>query len=204
MINNNYKMTPAMFDIWMRLLTRVPDSVIWLFVTHPDAPDNLRKHAQDRGVDPKRLVFASHKPLEQHLSRIRQADLFLDTLPYNAHTTTSDALWVGLPVVTCAGQAFAARVAGSLLSAVGLPELVTDSLAAYEALAFELATRPERMKALRDKLGSTRAGAPLFDTPRFTRSIEQAFAAMWDRAVKGLPADHIDVNPPLNSAKPRK
>jgi protein O-GlcNAc transferase len=178
--NNNYKITAALFDVWMRLLQRVPGSVLWLLRENPDAEANLRREAKVRGVDPARLVFAGRAKLEEHLARHRLADLFLDTLPYNAHTTASDALWAGLPVLTCQGEAFAARVAGSLLTAVGLPELVTQTLADYEALALALAQDSTRLHALRERLARNRDTHPLFDTDRFRRHIEAAYVRMWD------------------------
>jgi protein O-GlcNAc transferase len=178
--NNNYKITPAMFDVWMRLLARVPGSVLWLLRETADAEANLRREAQARGVDPTRLVLAGRLKLDEHLARHRLADLFLDTLPYNAHTTASDALWASLPVLTCQGQAFASCVAGSLLNAVGLPELVTQNLADYEALALALAQDVARLGGLRAKLAQNRDTHPLFDTDRFRRHIEAAYLRMWD------------------------
>ncbi len=174
--NNSWKITSAMFDIWMRLLTQVDGSLLWLL----DGPhaDNLRKEAQARGVDPARLIFAPKLPPEQHLARQQLADLFLDTLPYNAHTTCSDALWAGLPVVTCYGKAFPGRVASSLLKAIDLPELVTASPQLYEALALELAQNPALLKATKEKLARNRATTPLFDSERFRKNIEAAYEAM--------------------------
>ena len=154
--NNNWKITPAVFDVWMRLLKAVEGSVLWLFRDNRDAETNLRKEAAARGIDPTRLVFADRLPLDDHLARHRLADLFLDTLPYNAHTTASDALWAGLPVLTCRGKTFAGRVAASLLTAVGLPELLTDSLEEYEALALRLATDPLLRSGLRERLRKNR------------------------------------------------
>lgn len=192
--NNVYKVTPGTFDIWMRLLARVEKSVLWLSGADPTAVANLRKEAEKRGVDPARLVFAERVPRnEDHLARQRLADLFLDTLPYNAHTTASDALWAGLPVLTCPGETFAARVAASLVTAVGLPELVTPTLQAYEALAVEIATQPDKLAALRRRLADNRLSAPLFDTARFTRAIEAGYLAAYERAQKGRPPDHISV-----------
>lgn len=176
--NNNYKITPVLFDIWMRLLQQVPTSVLWLFENNPTVSRNLRQEAIKRGIVPERLVFAPAIKLDKHLSRIRQADLFLDTLPYNAHTTASDALWAGLPVLTCKGNTFAGRVAASLLSAIGLPELVTNSLAEYEALALHLATNPEVLAEIKTKLARNRDTHPLFDTKLFCRNIEAAYRGM--------------------------
>ena len=177
--NNTYKITPRFFDLWMRLLAGVPGSVLWLFDANAAVKANLRAAAAARGIDPDRLVFAPRLTKPDHLARQRLADLFLDTLPYNAHTTASDALWTGLPVVTCLGSTFAGRVAASLLHAIGLPELVTDTLAAYEALALALARDPGRLAALRRTLAANRLTAPLFDTPRFARHVEAAFDRMW-------------------------
>ncbi len=170
--NNSYKITPAVFDAWMRLLGAVPDSVLWLLEDNAEARRNLEREAAARGVDPARLVFAPRLPQAEHLARHALADLFLDTLPYNAHTGASDALWAGLPLVTCAGNAFAGRVAASLLHAVGLPELVTRSLAEYEALALALARDPARLGSLRKRLADNRTREPLFDTARFCRQLE--------------------------------
>jgi predicted O-linked N-acetylglucosamine transferase (SPINDLY family) len=170
--NNSYKITPAVFGAWMRLLGAVPDSVLWLLEDNAKARDNLEREAAARGVDPARLAFAPRLPQAAHLARHGLADLFLDTLPVNAHTGASDALWAGLPVLTCAGNAFAGRVAASLLHAVGLPELVTHSLAEYEALALVLARDPARLGALRARLEENRRREPLFDTARFCRQLE--------------------------------
>jgi predicted O-linked N-acetylglucosamine transferase (SPINDLY family) len=163
----------------MRLLKEVPGSVIWLLGDNEWAVANLRGEARARGVEPERLIFAPRMSLADHLARHRLADLFLDTLPYNSHTTASDALWAGLPVLSCAGQGFAARVAGSLLSAIGLPELVVESLDEYEDMALSLATQPGRLQALRKKLMQNRLRTPLFDTDRFRRHIEAAYLRMW-------------------------
>ena len=173
--NNNYKISPVEFDIWMRLLTRVEGSVLWLVEDNRWAVANLRREAQARSVAPDRLVFAPHVPLADHLARQRHADLFLDTFNVNAHTTASDALWVGLPVVTKLGESFAARVAGSLLHAIGLPELVTGTAEAYEQLALDLATDPARLAGIKARLAANRATAPLFDSAQFTRDIEQLY-----------------------------
>lgn len=178
--NNTYKITPAMFDVWMRLLRGVDGSVLWLLGGNETVVANLCREAQMRDVAPGRLIFGAKLPYAEHLARYRHADLFLDTLPFNAGTTASDALWAGLPVLTCAGDAFAARMAGSLLHAVGLPELVTHSLADYEALALKLATTQEPLHALRARLESNRIGAPLFDSDRFRHHIETAYQTMWD------------------------
>jgi len=177
--NNSYKLTPVIFDIWMRLLRDVPGSVLWLLENNEWMQDNLRREMQAREVDPGRLVFAPRLPLAEHLARQRLADLFLDTFPVNAHTTTSDALWVGLPVVTCAGRSFASRVAGSILHAAGLPELVTHSLEEYAALALKLAQEPDYLNSVREKLMRNRDTMPLFDSRRFCRHLETAYTEMW-------------------------
>jgi predicted O-linked N-acetylglucosamine transferase (SPINDLY family) len=193
--NNTYKIVPAVFDVWMRLLTTVAGSVLWLFESSPEAACNLRAEAARRGVDPARLVFAPLVALPEHLARHRLADLFLDTLPYNAHTTASDALWTGLPILTCLGTTFPGRVAASLLHALGVPELITASLEAYEALALKLARDPTLLAGMKEKLARNRAGAPLFDTPRFTRHIEAAYAAMWERYRRGAAPEGFSVSP---------
>jgi protein O-GlcNAc transferase len=192
--NNSYKITAEVFDVWMRLLARVPGSVLWLFETTAAASRNLRREAERRGVAGERLVFAPYRRAAAHLARHRLADLVLDTLPYNAHTTGSDALWSGVPIVTCRGRAFAGRVGASLLHAVGLPELVAESLAGYEALAHTLATDRAALAAVRAKLARLRTGCALFDTARFTRNLEAAFAGMWARHEQGLPPAAFDVD----------
>lgn len=191
--NNNYKILPQVFDRWMRILLAVEGSVLWLLEDNREAAENLRREAVTRGVAAERLVFAPRMPLDQHLARHRQADLFLDTLPCNAHTTASDALWAGLPILTCAGSAFASRVAASLLHAVGLPELVVDTLQAYEERAIALAQDANQLRALREKLHMLLPQAPLFDTRRFARDIEAAFVAIHERALQGLPPDVIEI-----------
>jgi protein O-GlcNAc transferase len=155
------------------------------------ARSNLRKEAEIRGVHPERLVFAKRTSLPDHLARHRLADLFLDTLPYNAHTTASDALWAGLPVLTCIGKTFAGRVAASLLNAIGLPELIATTLEAYEKMVIDLATHPEKLAAIKLKLAENRLTTPLFDTKLFTKHIEAAYSAMYQRYQAGLPPDHI-------------
>ena len=177
--NANYKIEPVIFDVWMHILQRVPGSVLWLFEGSEHVPDNLRREAQARGVAPERLVFAPRVPKDRHLERHRLADLCLDTLIYGAHTTASDALWAGVPVLTCCGEAFASRVGASLLTAVGLPEMIVNSLTEYEELAVELATRPQRLTEIRQKLSANRLTYPLFDTERFVRHLEKAFEMMW-------------------------
>jgi protein O-GlcNAc transferase len=193
--NNNWKITSAMFDVWMRLLKAVRGSVLWLFRDNGNAETNLRKEAAARGIDPTRLVFADRLPLQDHLARHRSADLFLDTLPYNAHTTASDALWSGLPVVTCRGKAFAGRVAASLLNAIGLSELVTHSLEEYESLALRLATDCSLLNEFRDRLEHNRLRFPLFDSDRFCRHIECAYTTMWELWQRGERPRSFSVEP---------
>jgi len=178
--NNNYKITASLFDVWMRLLHAVPGSVLWLLRDNVGAERNLRHEAEKRAIAPDRLVFAGRSGLAEHLARHRLADLFLDTLPYNAHTTASDALWAGVPVVTCRGNAFAGRVGASLLRAVGLPELITTSLSDYEALALRLAREPALLDGFRQTLARNLQTCPLFDTDKFRRHLETAYATMWE------------------------
>jgi predicted O-linked N-acetylglucosamine transferase (SPINDLY family) len=185
--NNNYKITAPVFAIWMCLLKQVPGSVLWLLADNARAMDNLRNAAAAHGIDPARLIFAPRIDLPRHLARHRLADLFLDTQPYNAHTTASDALWVGLPLVTRLGRTFAGRVAASLVTAAGLPELVTDTDEAYEALALALARDPARLKALRARLEAGRADSVLFDIERFRIGLETAYRRMVERARAGEP-----------------
>jgi protein O-GlcNAc transferase len=193
--NTAYKITPEVFEIWMRLLRAVEGSVLWLSSTIDAAVVNLRREAAARRVAPERLVFGPRVPKrEDHLGRLRLADLFLDTLPYNAHTTACDALWVGLPVLTCAGATYAGRVAASLLYAVGLPELVTASLVEYEELALVLARAPKGLAAIKEKLKRNRDTEPLFDTRRFTRDLERAYTIMWERQQRGLSATSFAVD----------
>lgn len=191
--SNNYKITPQVFDAWMRILLAVPGSVLWLLTYNDLAQDNLRHAAKSAGVNPERLVFAGKASLTEHLARQRRADLFLDTAPYNAHTTTSDALWMGLPVLTCAGQSFAARVAASLLTAAGLPELITHQWSDYEAMAIELAQDKPKLQSFKDRLKQNRMTMPLFDAKRFTRNAEKAYLMAIQRNVQGLAPDHFAV-----------
>jgi predicted O-linked N-acetylglucosamine transferase (SPINDLY family) len=183
--NNNYKITPQFFDVWMRLLRACDGSVLWLLRDSKRAEMNLRNEAAAREVDPSRLVFADRLPLDQHLARHRLADLFLDTLPYNAHTTASDALWAGLPVLTCLGETFPGRVAASLLQAVGLPELVSRNLEEYEQLALRLVREKELLTASKAKLAQNRKTYALFDPKRFARHIEAAYTTMWETWRRG-------------------
>lgn len=191
--NANNKIKPEIFDIWMRLLHQVEGSVLWLMQSSPTAAQNLRREAEKRGIAPERVIFATSALNHDHLARHKLADLFLDTLPYGAHTTASDALWTGLPVLTCKGTTFPGRVAVSLLSAIGLPELVTHSLAEYEARALELARNPEMLAAIKAKLLRNRDTHPLFDTVKFTRHLEQAYARMVELHKAGRPPEAFAV-----------
>ena len=183
--NGSFKITPEVFDIWMRLLDAVDGSVLWLLDDNPEATSNLRREASARGIAESRLIFAPRMRMAQHLARYPLADLFLDTLPVNAHTTASDAIWAGLPIVTREGRAFAGRVASSLLKACGLSELVTHSAGEYEALALALARDRALLNAMREKLEAARGSAPLFDTAGYTHRLEAAFAAMHERHRNG-------------------
>ncbi len=194
--NNSYKFAPETFAIWMRLLRQMRGSVLWLPQTNDAAMRNLKREAETHGIPANRLVFAPFVPnAEDHLARLTLADLFLDTLPYNAHSTTCDALWAGVPVVTCEGTAFAGRVASAALQALGLPELVTHSLHDYEALALTLARDPNRLADVRAKLARNRVTHPLFDTERSTRALEAAFAQMWQRWQDGEQPAPFAVDP---------
>jgi protein O-GlcNAc transferase len=192
--NNNYKLTPDVFAVWMRLLDQVPGSVLWLLESSSGISTMLRQSAAQHGIAPERVIFAKRMASPEHLARQPLADLFLDSFHYNAHTTASDALWAGLPVLTRIGNTFAARVAASLLRAANLPELVTQSTEEYEALALALAADPSRLRAIRQKLGAQRDTCALFDTPRFTRGLEAAYRAMWERHCAGLPPAHIAID----------
>jgi predicted O-linked N-acetylglucosamine transferase (SPINDLY family) len=196
--NNSNKLTPDLFALWMRLLQQVDGSVLWLLDDNAAATRNLRREAQERGVASDRLAFAPRVKPAEHLARHRAADLFLDTLPYGAHTTASDALWAGLPVLTCRGSTFAGRVGASLLHAAGLPELITDSLEAYEGLALKLARNRDSLHAFKEKLAHNRDTCALFDTARFTRHFEAALTTMRERQREGKPPAHfgIDAVPP--------
>ncbi len=193
--NNNWKITPEVFDLWMNILKKTPASVLWLFEKNKFAAENLRREAEIRGVEPDRLVFAGQMPLAQHLARHKCADLFLDTLPCNAHTTASDALWAGLPVLTRVGESFASRVAASLLNAVGLPELITTSAVDYERMAIDLAQSPVKLASIKRKLSDNRLTMPLFDSELYAKHLEAAYVAIHDRYRSGLPAAHIHVKP---------
>lgn len=183
--NHSAKICPEVFGIWMNVLRNVEGSVLWLLASNKWAKENLRKEAEQKGVDPDRLVFAPKIAQDEHLARLRHADLFLDTFAYNAHTTASDALYMGLPVVTKAGRQFSARVGASLLNAVGLSELVTTSDADYETLIVELAKDQKRLSEIRNRLERHRLQSPLFDTARFTRNFEKGLRLAWQKQVAG-------------------
>jgi predicted O-linked N-acetylglucosamine transferase (SPINDLY family) len=186
--NHPYKVMPAMFDIWMRLLHATPGSVLWLSHMAPSVAANLRREAVARGVAPERLIFASYVRSDgDHLARLGLADLFLDTLPYNAHATASDALWAGVPVLTVMGSGFPGRVAASLLTALGLEELIAPSLDAYETAALRFAREPDLLRDMKQKLARNRESMPLFDTANFTSGLEKAYSAMWERSRDRLP-----------------
>lgn len=192
--NNSWKLNPPIFDCWLRILTAVADSVLWLSATQPEVAGRLRAAAAQAGVDAGRLIFAERvaDPAE-HLGRLALADLFLDTLPYNAHATAGDALWAGLPVLTCQGRGFAGRVATSLLHALELPELVTASMPEYQALAIALAQDPQRLAGLRARLAAARRTAPLFDSEGYARRLEAAYRTMQQRALAGLAPAALDM-----------
>lgn len=191
--NQIYKILPATFEAWMRVLAATPGSVLWLLAWNPHAVESLRREAAGHGIDPARLIFAPLLEHRRHLDRVAAADLLLDTLPYNAHTVASDALWCGVPVLTCPGETFASRVAASQLAAAGLPELIAGSMAAYEAAAVRLARNPAELSALRRKVAANRATCALFDAPAFTRALEHGIEQVWELHAAGRPPAPIDV-----------
>jgi len=192
--NANFKITPSTFEGWMRILKAVPESVLLLYTNIPTAVKNLKAEADKSGVSPERLIFGEKLVRSQYLARCRSADLFLDTLPYNAGATASDALWAGLPVLTCIGDSFASRYAASLLYAIGLPELVTETQSDFEALAIELASNQVKLKGIKEKLERNRLTTPLFDTASFTKNIEAAYTEMYERYQSDLPLEHIFIS----------
>jgi predicted O-linked N-acetylglucosamine transferase (SPINDLY family) len=189
--NNNFKILPAPFDGWMRILKAVEGSVLFLYAENHWVQGNLIKEAEARGINGQRLVFGNRLSPDEYLARYRTCDLFLDTTPYNAGTTASDALWTGLPVLTLIGKSFASRVAASILNAIGLPELITDSQAEYEALAIELAHNPQKLGTIKRKLSQNRQSTRLFDTAAFTKNIETAYTKMYEQYQADLAPDHI-------------
>ena len=191
--NKNYKITPNIFDVWMRLLKKIDGSVLWLIEDSDLGSKNLKKEAKKRGVEPNRIVFAKRMAVPEHLARHKIANIFIDTFPYTAHTTCSDALWSGLPVITKIGQSFASRVGGSLLSAVGLKELITKTEKEYENLAIKVATSPEFLKKIKNKLEKNRITEPLFNTKLYTIKIESAFKKIYERYHSDLPVKNIEI-----------
>jgi len=191
--NNTFKFTPTTFDGWGRILEQVEGSVLLIYANNESAKINLTKEIVLRGIDPSRLIFGERLPKPEYLARYRVADLFLDTLPYNAGTTASDALRMGLPVLTCMGNSFVSREAASVMNAVNLPELITSTQEQYESLAIELATNPEKFKIIKDKLVNNLSTSALYDTPLFIRRLESAYLKMYDRYQRGLDPDHIYV-----------
>jgi predicted O-linked N-acetylglucosamine transferase (SPINDLY family) len=183
--NNNYKISPTEFDIWMRLLSKVENSVLWLRASNQSTNKNIMNEAQKRNVDPSRIIFAYKVPMDEHLARQRLADLFIDTFVFNAHTTATEALWAGLPIVTKIGEGFAARVAGSLLNAVGLPDLVTETEKEYEALILELATNPKKLTKIKEKLITNCFTQPLFKTKLYTKHLENGYLQAYENNFKG-------------------
>jgi predicted O-linked N-acetylglucosamine transferase (SPINDLY family) len=192
--NSSHKILPATFDGWMRILHAVEGSVLWLFEDGLSSTENLRLEASRRCINPNRLIFANKLPLEDHLARYCLADLFLDTTPYNGHTTASDALWAKLPVLTLMGESFASRVAASLLNAIGIPELITYTQNEYEAMAILLATNPEKLLAIKENLITNRLSKPLFDTALFSRNIETAFIQIYQQYQADSLPDHLFIN----------
>jgi predicted O-linked N-acetylglucosamine transferase (SPINDLY family) len=191
--NHTYKIEPQIFTVWMQILANVPGSVLWLFSRVAEAEANLRREAQARGIEGDRLIFAHLEPKSEHLARHQLADLFLDTLYYNAHTTGSDALWAGLPIITCLGETFPSRVGASLLTAIGLPELITKNLEEYKNLAINLAKSPDKLHEIKQKLAQNRLTYPLFETLRFTRNLEKAYRTMWDIYAAGKSPEMIRI-----------
>ena len=191
--NQNYKITPSVFDIWMRLLKKVEKSVLWLIKDNDVAAYNLKKEAEKRGVASDRIIFAKHMPISEHLARHKVADLFVDTFPYTAHTTCSDALWSGLPVITRMGQSFASRVAGSLLNAINLKELITKTEKEYENLILKLSKNPKKLKEIKNKLKKNRLKEPLFDSKLYTKKIEHAYKKIYERYKSNLPFKNIEI-----------
>jgi predicted O-linked N-acetylglucosamine transferase (SPINDLY family) len=192
--NNNWKIISSVFYQWLRILQKVPQSVLWLYVDNPTSATNLREEAIKHGLSPERVIFAGSVTREKYLEQYKFADLFLDTRPYNAGTTASDALWAGLPVLTQVGESFASRMAASLLANIGIAELITHTDEEYEALAVALASNPEKLANIKAMLTDNRLKKPLFDTPSFTKHIESAYQEAYERYQNGLPIDHIHIN----------
>jgi predicted O-linked N-acetylglucosamine transferase (SPINDLY family) len=193
--NNNFKITPNVFNIWMNILKNVKDSVLWLMIKgdNQTVKNHLKKEALKKGIESDRLIFANRVPLSDHLARLKLADLFIDTMPYNAHTTASDALWVGLPVLTLCGETFASRVAASMLNAIGLNELITSTAKEFEDLAIELANNTKKLQQIKNKLNNNKISKPLFNTKLFTKNIEKAYSIIYEEYLKKLPIKNIEI-----------
>ena len=191
--NQPFKIEPVMFGVWMNILRQVPGSVLWLLCKNMTAEENLKRAVESRGISAERLIFAKKLPKSEHLARQKHADLVLDTRIYNGHTTSSDALWAGVPVITLQGTHFASRVSTSLLNAVGLSELITHSLKEYEELAVRLASSCSELQVIKEKLAKNRFTEPLFDTPRFGRNLEKAYKEMWKIFLAGEQPRRIEV-----------
>jgi predicted O-linked N-acetylglucosamine transferase (SPINDLY family) len=192
--NNNYKISSNEFDIWMRLLSKIEESVLWLKINNNSARENIQVAAKKRGIDPERIIFSDRLSMEEHLARHSLADIFLDTFNFNAHTTACDALWAGLPIVTKIGKSFAARVAGSLLTAVGMTELITNSELEYEELILKLASKPKELKKIKQKLNKNLTLYPLFDTKKYTFNLEKAYEKAYENHIKGKKPNNITIN----------
>jgi predicted O-linked N-acetylglucosamine transferase (SPINDLY family) len=193
--NNNFKITPNVFNTWMNTLKSVNNSVLWLMIkkNNPTVKNHLKKEALKKGIESDRLIFANRMPLSDHLARLKLADLFIDTMPYNAHTTASDALWVGLPVLTLCGETFASRVAASMLNAVGLSELITLTDKKFEDLAIELGNNPKKLQQIKNKLNNNKISKPLFNSKLFTKNIEKAYSIIYEEHLKKLPIKNIEI-----------
>jgi len=191
--NQGYKIDPIMYDVWMKILIGVPDSVLWLFVKSKTTEMNLKREAEARRVIPERLFFAERLQKQDHLARLALADLTLDTRIYNGHTTSSDSLWAGVPVIALQGTHFASRVSSSILRAIGLPGLITSNLEEYEHLAVSLASNPDQLQTIRENIANNRLAEPLFDTPRFVRNLEKAYKEMWEIFLAGERPRQIEV-----------
>jgi predicted O-linked N-acetylglucosamine transferase (SPINDLY family) len=192
--NQHYKIAPATFMVWMRILKQVKGSILWLSEANSVIISNLKQEAIKNGVEGDRLIFAPRLAFkEDHLSRMQLADLFLDTLPYNAHTTCSDALQMGVPVLTCIGNSFTSRVAASLLNAVNLPELITKTQDQYESLAIQLSTNSQKFTSIKDKLVNNLSTAPLFNSPMFTQYMELAYIEMYEKYCNGIKPEGINI-----------
>jgi predicted O-linked N-acetylglucosamine transferase (SPINDLY family) len=194
--NNTYKILPEVFDIWMEILKNVENSVIWLLEDNinSSASINLKREARARGVSDQRLIFSHKVPLDEHLARLKLADLFLDTFPYNAHTTCSDALWAGLPVLTYSGKSFVSRVGASLLNSLGLEKLIVDSLYKYKTIAIQLAKNKDQLLLIKKKLSNNKIVSPLFNTSLFVKNLEKSYQIIYSRYLNNLTLENIEIN----------